>query len=85
MLTATMIADAWHGTTVEYGTRKNKMRTDGKFYEVYRFEGDVISDETLTVVAAFSTQEKASITAKRRDDQERAAAVLALVEACFIC
>ncbi len=70
---------AWHGIPHEYDVRRNKARAHGNQYEVTRLPIDEpISDTTLKVVKAFSTDQEAITWKRHIENNERARAVRAL-------
>lgn len=65
--------ELWH--------RRNKGREDGREHEVCYLDGDVISDETLHVVAAFAhPQEAEAFKVRRQREMQALAAMEALLE-----
>lgn len=79
--TARQIAAAWNSVTVEYGSRLNKGREDGKPWEVYCYTGGPIDESTVKVLQTFVDQATADKTARRLLDDARAKAVLRLLSA----
>lgn len=78
--TALQIAEAWHSVTDEWIVRRNKYETR-QWEVVHTWHVDnLISENTMKVVACHTTKEKAEQTAKLCEDLARGAAVLAALE-----
>lgn len=76
--TPRQIAKAWWGMDIEYVSRRNKARTDGKQWEVAAIHPGPISEDTVKVIASFKEREDAEYSRERFEDNARANAVLAL-------
>jgi hypothetical protein len=72
--TPRQIARAWRSVTTDYTYRKNKMRKDGKLWEVVA----IPNDGDVKVIQVFSDPEDADYAAERYADDACAEAVLAL-------
>lgn len=68
------IIAAWRGVYVGHGVRTNKMRDDGKRYEVIRYRVDGVD-----MIDAFVSESNAVECAKLASDRHRAQAVLDLI------
>jgi len=76
-MTPLEIARAWHSVTDEWIVRRNKMRDRNQWEVVHDWGGDVISEDTMRVVARHGTERAAERKAERLEDSARGAAVLA--------
>ena len=69
------IVKAWRSVYVGHGVRTNKMRDDGKRYEVIRYHIGRVE-----LIDAFNDADDAAAFAELSSDKHRAAAVLKLLQ-----
>lgn len=77
------VMEAWNSVTDEWIVRRNKDYRVKQWEVVHDWGGDLISDETMKVVARFASEEAAEDRARFLEDYARGAAVLSALAGCF--
>ncbi|MBR0875019.1 hypothetical protein JQ633_31995 [Bradyrhizobium tropiciagri] len=76
-MTPKQVADAWNSVTDEWWARRNKANADHEQWEVvHHWGGNLISEDTMKIVAKFGSRTEADQKRSELEDEARGAAVI---------